>query len=322
VERGGEMGNVKSNAGGGYGSAAVGQKDGQEGVEETVVRVLSEGPPELFESWLEGLRSFEGGDSSSSSRPAPIGANELRERGKELLPAFARLFASVSADEESPDGAEASAALRREVSAGLIEQGLTAGELAAVVFSLKYAVLETVRSEATTGRGLDAECMRVSKVIDEFAYSLFESISRMREEVIALQQRSLLELSTPVIQLWDEIELMPLIGMIDTGRAQQMIERLLNSIVETQSRVVVLDVTGVPIIDTDVARHLFKTVAAARMLGAEVIVTGIRPEAAQTLVRLGIDLETLRTSGTLWSGVARAFRLIGKQVAPLDEGGQ
>lgn len=133
-------------------------------------------------------------------------------------------------------------------------------------------------------------------------------------ELIAQQSRSLLELSTPVINLLEGILLLPLIGVVDTLRAQQIMENLLQAIVANESRVAMLDITGVPIIDTQVAQHLMKTVAAARMLGAEVILTGISPESAQILVTLGIDMRAIRTLGSLQAGIREAFRLIGKQI--------
>lgn len=135
------------------------------------------------------------------------------------------------------------------------------------------------------------------------------------ENRVAQQTRSLLELSTPVIRLWDEILLVPLVGVVDTPRAQQIIEHLLEAIGQTESRVAVVDVTGVPVIDTRVAQHLLKTVTAARMMGTEIIITGISPSAAQTMTKVEIDLARIRTRGTLRTGVAEALALTGKHVA-------
>jgi PAS domain S-box-containing protein len=134
------------------------------------------------------------------------------------------------------------------------------------------------------------------------------------EETIRRQNDAMVELSTPVITLWDQVVLMPLIGVVDTMRAQQIIEKLLESIVEQEAQVAILDVTGVPMIDTSVARHLLKTVEAAKMLGSDVVVTGFSADAAQTLAQLGIDFAGLRTRGSLRAGIAEAFALVGRQV--------
>jgi len=138
---------------------------------------------------------------------------------------------------------------------------------------------------------------------------------REAEDIIARQSQALLELSTPVITIWDKIVLLPLIGVIDTGRAQQIIEHLLNSVVAQEARVAIVDVTGVPIIDTVVAQHLLKTIAASEMLGARVIMTGISPDIAQTLTRLRVDFSNIHTCGSLRAGVAEALALLDKHVA-------
>jgi len=192
---------------------------------------------------------------------------------------------------------------------------LRASEMAHWLFSLGAAM----RQVLTEGLGQEPPAMRqaiadAARLTDRLLLAGIETFESVRDDIIAQQSRSILEISTPVIKLWERVVMLPLVGVIDTPRARQVMERLLNSIVQTESRVAILDVTGVPMIDTRVAQHLMKTVAAAKMMGAEVIVTGISPDAAQALIKLGIQADALNTKGTLQAGVAEAFRLLGLKV--------
>ncbi|KKG15409.1 hypothetical protein EO98_04955 [Methanosarcina sp. 2.H.T.1A.6] len=138
------------------------------------------------------------------------------------------------------------------------------------------------------------------------------------ENDLRVQTRTILELATPVIKIWDGVLLLPLVGAIDTARAQQIIENLLNSIVENEAELAILDLTGVPVVDTAVARHIIKAVNAAKMLGAKTILTGFSPEVSQTLVTLGIDLSNITTCGSLKTGISKAFGIMGKKVVSCE----
>ena len=209
--------------------------------------------------------------------------------------------------------------LLNALSASRAELGFTPSETAISVLSLKDALLKTMQSEfGDDTERLHKEVIVMNKVVDQLALVTFESFTRAREALIT-EQHLALEHSTPVVTLWEGMLLMPLMGIIDTRRAQKIIETLLDSIVSTESRVALVDLTAVPAFDTRVALHIIKTVSAAKMLGADVIVTGISPDAAQTLTKLGVDLSVLDTRGGLVSGVAAAYQRLGKEVRDIGE---
>jgi rsbT co-antagonist protein RsbR len=186
------------------------------------------------------------------------------------------------------------------ISRSRAQQGFSPRETALFVFALKRPLFDAVRRRVKgDAEMLAQESWLANQLIDELGLFTFETYQKTREEVIIRQQQELVELSTPVVKLWDGILALPMIGTLDSARTQVVMEALLQRIVETGSHVAILDITGVPTVDTLVAQHLLKTVAAARLMGAECIISGIRPQIAQTIVHLGVDLKDVITKASL-----------------------
>ena len=185
------------------------------------------------------------------------------------------------------------------------------------VFSLKQPLFARLSQEFADDLAALPDAMwEVNALLDGLALLTTEEHQRGREAVIQQQQRDLIELSTPVVKLWEGVVAVPLIGTLDSERTQVVMESLLERIVETNSTMAIIDITGVPTVDTLVAQHLLKTVAAARLMGADCIISGIRPQIAQTIVHLGVDLGTVVTKATLADAFAVALRRRGLTVAP------
>ena len=199
-----------------------------------------------------------------------------------------------------------------ELSRARARQGFTPTETAVSVFALKSAVLDLLAShDDVAGYRAFAD---LSRLIDDLGLFMVETYAATREEVIAQQAETLLELSTPVVKLWDGIVALPLVGTLDSARTQVVMESLLQALVETGSEHAIIDITGVAAVDTQVAQHLLKTVQAARLLGAECIISGIRPQIAQTVVALGIEFGDIHTKATLAEAMLLAMRRTGRDV--------
>ena len=185
-------------------------------------------------------------------------------------------------------------------------QGYSPSETATFVFSLKRPLFQRLRQElGNDAQSLADATWTATDLLDRLGLYTTEIYQKGREEVIARQQQELLELSTPVVKLWDGVLALPMIGTLDSARTQVVMESLLQRIVETGAEIAIIDITGVPTVDTLTAQHLIKTVTAARLMGADCIISGIRPQIAQTIVHLGVDLADVSTKATL----ADAFRL-------------
>ncbi len=238
---------------------------------------------------------------------------ELQRQTLELQRGFRTALDAGAADLDNVEAGELRALLS-ELSTSRARQGFTATETASSVFGLKAAVQAVLNS---TDQANDEMVLRdyvaLSDFVDKAALFTFDNFVRAREELIADQAEQLLELSTPVVKLWEGVVAVPLVGTLDSARAQVVMERLLQTLVDTGSPYAIIDITGVPAVDTQVAQHILKTVVAARLMGAECIISGIRPQIAQTIVALGIEFGDIATKATLADALRYVLRLNGSR---------
>jgi rsbT co-antagonist protein RsbR len=238
--------------------------------------------------------------------------DELREQSKELLDTLLR---NLSENNLSGPEFDAVNELLAGISISRARQGFSPRETGIYVFSLKDALQQVVNDEFKSDPAFMYEAsMKISKLMDNLGVLTFETFIKGREEVILRQTSEITEISTPVIRVWDGILALPIIGTLDSSRTQVVMENLLQEIVESGSTIAILDISGVPAVDSLVAQHLIKTVAATRLMGAECIISGIRPEIAQTVVHLGIDLSNIVTKATLASALRYSFALLQLEV--------
>lgn len=194
------------------------------------------------------------------------------------------------------------------------QKGFTPTETAMFIFSFKQPLFNRMRRQLKESVELGEEIWQATVLLDQLGLLSMDVYQKAREEVIARQQEELLELSTPVVKLWEGILALPIIGTLDSARTQSVMESLLQTIVETGSEVAIIDITGVPTVDTLTAQHLLKTVTAARLMGADCIISGIRPQIAQTIVYLGIDLADVTTKATLADALLVALKRLGATI--------
>jgi rsbT co-antagonist protein RsbR len=250
----------------------------------------------------------------------PVSSRQTEQQREQQSRRFLTLFSAAvqrggNADVQNAAWAEVRELLT-EISRDRARLGFTPSETATFVFSLKHVLFAQLRAEMQ-GDSLATETWSVSLLLDALGLVTMEAYQKTRDEVIARQQEELLELSTPVVQLWDGILALPLIGTLDSGRTQVVMENLLQRIVDTGASIAIIDITGVPTVDTLVAQHLLKTVAAARLMGADCIISGIRPQIAQTIVHLGVELGSVTTKATLADALRVALERTGLMVTRL-----
>lgn len=253
-----------------------------------------------------------------ASRRGLTSQAEMRTQFAQFFDIFVRtLNESDSLDAERESWAPVRSFLA-EISAQRARQGFTPTETAKFVFSLKQPVFAQLRTSIADATELVEVTWATTLLLDRFGLYTMEAYTRSREQIIARQHQELLELATPVVQLWQGVLALPLIGTLDSSRTQVVMESLLQKIVETAASIAIIDITGVPTVDTLVAQHLLKTVAAARLMGADCIISGIRPQIAQTIVHLGVNLSTVTTKASLAEAFVVALERIGSSISAAD----
>jgi rsbT co-antagonist protein RsbR len=273
-----------------------------------LIALLRERSADIVDHWRSRLKAA-GGNYLKELTPE----TELRAEMAALLDGLRQALQS-GGESFDHDGGHPLAVALRAASQVRAARGFSSEESLLFVQACKEALVDAVHADPALKDARLAATLRVERLMDRCVLVLAASFVAAREEVIKRQTESLREVSTPVITLWDSILLLPLIGVVDSVRAQQISERLLEAIGRSESEVTLIDVTGVPVMDTSVARHILKTVAAAEMLGTRVILTGISPSTAQTMVKLGIDMSGVPTRGSLKSGMALALTMTGRRI--------
>ena len=265
----------------------------------------------ILSGWMSDM-------SASTRRKDLINDSDLQAQATELLKLFTE--ASQSSGDVQSDAFAATRSFLKEIAKTRMETGFSAAETSMFVLSMKQAVFNALRDALKSNPSeLISEIWTAGTVIDRLAMLTVDTAVGFREQTIARQQEDMLELSTPVVKLWEGVLALPLIGTLDSARTQVVMESLLSAIVETNSQVAIIDITGVPTVDTLVAQHLIKTITAARLMGADCYLSGIRPAIAQTIVHLGIDLTDIQTKAKLSDAFSLALTRMGKSVVALKQ---
>ncbi len=249
---------------------------------------------------------------ADSRRSHLLDEKDLRQQSGEFLSLLRNAAQNGRPDDITTRDWDDIRRMLEDLSRSRARLGFSPAQTAMFVFSLKEPLFELIRNEhAKDAAALAEVTWTATKLLDRLGLYTTEVYQKGREELITRQQQEMMELSTPVVELWDGVLALPLIGTLDSARTQVVMENLLQRIVDTGSGIAIIDITGVPTVDTLVAQHLLKTVAAARLMGADCIISGIRPQIAQTIVHLGVDLQDVVTKATLADAFAIALRRLG-----------
>jgi rsbT co-antagonist protein RsbR len=264
------------------------------------------------------LKAWVAGQLSGGIRQGVISEADVRESSRAFLALFTRAIKTNYDEQLTGQAWEPIRAHLAALSRERVLQGFSPVETATFVFSLKQPLFEALRNLlGKNPEALGDAFWKLTQTLDGLGLITIEAYQASRQQIIERQQQELLDLTTPVVRLWDSVVALPLIGTLDSERTQVVMESLLDSIVENEAAIAIIDITGVPTVDTLVAQHLLKTVAAARLMGAECIISGIRPQIAQTIVHLGVDLGDVVTKATLAEALKIALRRVGMTVTKI-----
>jgi rsbT co-antagonist protein RsbR len=277
----------------------------------TLASIIEQHREAILTEWLREM-------SGATRRSDLLKESELQAQCSQFLDSLAR--ASGTGTNAQAAAYEPVREILADISHSRAQKGFTPRETAMFVFSIKRPLFSAIRDAYGKDPSVMAEQMwSMTELLDSLGLFTTDAYLKSREEVIRRQQEDMLELSTPVVKLWEGILALPLIGTLDSARTQVVMESLLEAIVQTNSRVAIIDITGVPTVDTVVAQHLLKTVTAARLMGADCIISGVRPQIAQTIVHLGINLLDVTTKATLSDAFGLAMQRAGFSFVRADK---
>lgn len=283
------------------------------GTKSRILELIDANHAELLSNWVREQEAFQG------QRGGPISNIELRKQSSDFIALLQQALKDGNYENlNAPVWNEMKDFLGR-LSFSRAEKGFSPSETAIFVFSFKQPLFALLKEElGNDGQRLAEESWAATSLLDQLGLYTTEVYQTSRNTIIARQEREIMELSTPVVQLWPGIVALPLIGTLDSARTQVVMENLLKSLVDTGSSIAIIDITGVPTVDTLVAQHLLKTVSAARLMGAECFISGIRPQIAQTIVHLGVSLPDVVTKANLADAFSLALRRIGMKVTKTE----
>ncbi len=266
---------------------------------------------QLLAEWTRNLQT----DVSDGKR-VRISPQELSTQAGEFLELLTGIVTAGNPEDRNSPQFKSLQIFLEDLSRSRVQQGFSSAETATFIFSFKQPLFTALRTETGSDANVFAnEIWAATRLLDELGLITVDTFQRTREDVINRQQREMLELSTPVVKLWEGILALPMIGTLDSARTQIVMESLLHKIVETGSQLAIIDITGVPTVDTLVAQHLLKTVTAIRLMGADCIISGVRPQIAQTIVHLGVDLQGVTTKANLADALALALKRTGNTLS-------